>query len=218
MKAIRVPQRIFMRRLLRLLRVRVWLQERIQLTEWQIMVMWAAVAGFAGALVSMLFTGLTENIYSLFGQTGVGIVESMQRLPWWGCLLVPTVGGVCAGLVLQFGQHITRAESSTDYMEAIVIGSGRLPVRTSVLKSVAALFSIGSGGSIGREGPMVQLASVAASYVGRLRKFSPPQLRLLIACGAAAGIASPTTHPSPVRSLSPRSSSGRSRWRASGHS
>jgi CIC family chloride channel protein len=58
------------------------------------------------------------------------------------------------------------------------------------VKSAAAVFSIGSGGSIGREGPMVQIAAVVASRLGRWRKFTPPQLRLLVACGAAAGIAS----------------------------
>jgi CIC family chloride channel protein len=190
MKAIRVPHREFMRRLLRLLRWRVWITEKLQPTEWQAMLLWAAVAGFLGALVSILFTTLTETIYDWFGSRNLGIVGSMQQLPWWGCLLVPTVGGALAGLVLHWGPRLTRRESSTDYMEAIVIGSGRLPVRSSIIKSIAALFSIGSGGSIGREGPMVQLASVIASLVGRWRKFSPPQLRLLVACGAAAGIAS----------------------------
>jgi CIC family chloride channel protein len=189
MKAILAPHRVLMRRLLRLLRWRVWIQEKVQPTEWQIMVMWAAVVGFLGALVAILFTAITENIYAFFG-TSLGIVESMQRLPWWGCLLVPTLGGALAGVVLRFGPRLTRSQSSTDYMEAIVIGTGRLPVRSSLVKSFAALFSIGSGGSIGREGPMVQLASVVASLVGRSRKFSPPQLRLLVACGAAAGIAS----------------------------
>jgi chloride channel protein, CIC family len=177
MKSILVPHRVLMRRLLRLLKWRLWIQERLQPTEWQLTLMWAAVAGFLGALVSILFSALTENLYDVFGSRNLGIVESVQRLPWWGCLLVPTLGGVCAGIALQFGQRIARTQSSTDYMEAIVIGTGRLPVRLSVLKSIAALFAIGSGGSIGREGPMVQLASVLASLVGRWRKFSPPQLR-----------------------------------------
>jgi CIC family chloride channel protein len=95
-----------------------------------------------------------------------------------------------AGIVLTFGQRLTRNQSSTDYMEAIAIGSGRIPVRASLVKSTAALFSIGSGGSIGREGPMVQLEAMLSSLVGRWRKMSPPQLRLLVACGASAGIAS----------------------------
>lgn len=184
-----------MRRLLRLLRWRVWIQEKLQPTEWQVTLMWAAVAGVLGALAAMVFTTLTERVHDWIGRYGgtnssLGVVDSMARLPWWACLLLPAAGGAIAGAILLWGQRLTRAQSSTDYMEVISIGSGDMPVRGSLVKSAAALFSIGSGGSIGREGPMVQLAAVMASSLGRWRKFSPPQLRLLVACGAAAGIAS----------------------------
>jgi chloride channel protein, CIC family len=184
------PQARIVRRLMWLLRWRVWIQEHLQPTEWQVTLMWAAVAGFLGALASILFSTLTENVYDWFGSRRLGIVGSIQQLPWWGCMLVPTAGGALAGAVLVFGQRLTRSQSSTDYMEAIAIGSGRVSVRASLVKSTAALFSIGSGGSIGREGPMVQLAALLGSVIGRWRKFSPPQQRLLVACGAAAGIAS----------------------------
>jgi chloride channel protein, CIC family len=190
MKVVTDPAGLLMRRLLRLLKWRVWIQEKLQPTEWQVTLIWAAMAGFLGALSSIVFTLLTERVHDWFGNSGLGVVESMSRLPWWGCLLVPTLGGACAGIILVFGQRLTRAQSSTDYMEAIVIGNGHVPLRASLVKSTAALFSIGSGGSIGREGPMVQLAAVAASRLGRWRKMTPPQLRLLVACGAAAGIAS----------------------------
>lgn len=186
----KLPHTLIIRRLMRLLRFRVWIQEHLQPTEWQVTLMWAAIAGFLGALAAILFSTLTENIYDWFGSRRLGIVESMQQLPWWGCLLVPSLGGALAGIVLTFGQRLTRTQSSTDYMEAIAIGTGRIPIRASLVKSGAALFSIGSGGSIGREGPMVQLAAVLASVIGRWRKFSPPQQRLLVACGSAAGIAS----------------------------
>ncbi len=184
------PPRLIVRRLMRLLRARVWIQEHLQPTEWQATLMWAAAAGFLGALGAILFSTLTENVYDWFGSRRLGIVGSMQQLPWWGCLLVPSLGGAVAGGILMFGQRLTRSQSSTDYMEAIAIGTGRLPVRASLIKVGAALFSIGSGGSIGREGPMVQLAAVLGSMIGRWRKFSPPQQRLLVACGASAGIAS----------------------------
>ena len=184
------PRALIVRRLMRLLRFRVWIQEHLQPTEWQVTLMWAAISGFLGALAAIGFSLLTEDIYDWFGSRSLGIVDSIRKLPWWGCLLVPTAGGALAGAVLAFGQRIARSQSSTDYMEAIAIGTGRLPVRASLMKSMAALFSIGSGGSIGREGPMVQLAAVLASVIGRWRKFSPPQQRLLVACGASAGIAS----------------------------
>lgn len=184
-----------MRRLLRLLRWRVWIQEKLQPTEWQVTLMWAAVAGVLGALAAFVFTTLTERVHDWIGRywgtnSSLGVVDSMARLPWWACLLLPAAGGAIAGGILLWGQRLTRTQSSTDYMEAIAIGSGEVPVRASLVKSAAALFSIGSGGSIGREGPMVQLAAVMASSLGRWRKFSPPQVRLLVACGAAAGIAS----------------------------
>ncbi len=190
MRRVTDPAKLLLERLLRLLRWRLWIQEKLQPTEWQIMLAWAAVAGFSGALVSLLFSVMAEGIHELLTGRNAGVVETMRLLPWWARIAVPAAGGLLAGCTLLLGRHIARGQSSTDYMEAIVIGSGRLPVRFSLIKSAAALFSIGSGGSIGREGPMVQLAATLASLIGRWRRFSPPQLRLIVACGAAAGIAS----------------------------
>jgi CIC family chloride channel protein len=216
MRAVTDPAAKLMNRILRLLRFRLWIQERLHPTEWQVTLLWAALAGLLGALVSLVFKGLAEDVHGFFGPVNLDVVDSMRHLPWWGCVLVPTLGGACAGLVLLLGQHLTRGESSTDYMEAIVIGDGRVPIRASLVKSAAAVFSIGSGGSIGREGPMVQLAAVLASLVGRWRQFTPPQLRLLAACGASAGIASAYNAPIAGSFSWPRSFWERSRWKASG--
>lgn len=176
--------------LTRALRWRVWLQEKLQPTDWQITLGWAALVGFLGALSALVFTGLTEGVHQLLTGSSAGIVESMRQLPAWLVVLVPAIGGLATGLVLHFGQRFQGGAVATDYMEAIAIGSGRIPMRASLVKSAAALFAIGSGGSIGREGPMVQLAAVLASAIGRWRDFSPQQQRLLVACGAASGIAS----------------------------
>lgn len=183
-----VPQ--FYERLLRLLRWRLWIIEKLSPSPWQETLIWAAVAGMLGALSALLFRGGIELLHSLMTGTREGIVDSFRDLEWWQRLAVPAVGGLMAGLVLLFGKRLHRGQSSTDYMEAILIGSGDIPVRATLVKSTAALFSIASGGSIGREGPLVQLAAVSASWLGRWRKLSAPQLRLLVACGAASGIAS----------------------------
>lgn len=175
---------------LALLRRRVWFEEKLRPTAWQLTLWWAGVAGVLGAGAAILFAGLTEGVHELLTGSRAGVVESMRLLPAWGVLLVPTAGGFLAGLVLMFGARLAPGKSSTDYMEAILIGSGRLPVRASLVKCGAALFSIGSGGSIGREGPMVQLAALSASLLGRWRSFTAPKQRLLVACGASAGIAS----------------------------
>ncbi len=183
-----VPQ--FYRRLLRLLRLRLWVVEKLRPSPWQQTLALAAVAGVVGALVAIAFRGGVNLVHYLLTGRHEGIVSSFVDLDWNQRLLIPAVGGLMAGLVLLFGRRLHRGESSTDYMEAILIGSGRIPVRSSLVKSTAAMFSIASGGSIGREGPMVQLAAVAASWFGRWRRLSAPQLRLLVACGAASGIAS----------------------------
>ncbi len=177
-------------RLLRLLRWRLWIIEKLRPSPWQETLCWAAVAGVFGALSALAFRGGVGLIHSLLTGNSYGMVESFRELVWWQRLCIPVVGGVMTGLVLLFGKRLHPGESSTDYMEAILIGSGNIPVRASLVKSTAAMFSIASGGSIGREGPLVQLAAVSASWLGRWRHLSAPQLRLLVACGAAAGIAS----------------------------
>src|SRR3954464_8018335 len=101
------PAGVLMPRLLRLLRWRVWIQEKLQPTEWQVTLLWAALAGFLGGLSSTVFTALTANIYDWVGGRSLGIVGSMQQLPPWARVLVPTLGGTAAGLVLIFGQRLT---------------------------------------------------------------------------------------------------------------
>ncbi|MFP3711410.1 chloride channel protein, partial [Paraburkholderia sp. SIMBA_009] len=71
---------------------------------------------------------------------------------------------------------------AADYMEAIAIGRGVIGFRQTVARSISSLFSIGSGASIGREGPMVQLAAMFSSLSGRYLVLPPRHLRLLVAC------------------------------------
>lgn len=176
--------------LLPLLKARVWFSETIRPTELQITLAWAGVIGLLGALSSVAFRRLTAAAHwMLTGQTG-GYVESFSHLPWWARLVIPAIGGVLAGVTLLLGARFRAGKSSTDYMEAVVLGDGVVSSRMSLVKCFSALWSIASGASIGREGPLVQLSAMLASLVGRVRKMPAPRLRLLVACGAAAGIAS----------------------------
>lgn len=174
-----------------LLRLSVWIAERVRPTALQATLFWAGLIGFFGALVSVGFRYLIHEVHGVFtGHYGGSLVESFGELPRWERVLIPTVGGILAGVALAFGRRLKRGKSTTDYMEAIVLGDGVISARMSLVKSASALFSIASGASIGREGPLVQLSAMIASLVGRLRKMPTVRLRLLVACGAAAGIAS----------------------------
>jgi CIC family chloride channel protein len=157
------------------------------------MLVWAALIGFLGALASECFRRATDLLHFLATGSDMEIIASFARLPLWQKLTVPTVGGLLAGLTLWVGNRFTmrlRQKTTTDYMEAIVVGNGNISVVASLVKSTSALFSISSGASIGREGPLVQMSSLVASLIGQARSFPVAQRRHLVACGAAAGIAS----------------------------
>src|ERR1700738_4220219 len=176
-----------------LLRLTLWLVERFRIGERQFMLVWAALIGCLGALAAELFRRATDLLHYLATGRDMEIISSFARLPFWQRIAVPTVGGLLAGLILWLGNRLTsrlRQDSTTDYMEAIVVGSGSISVPASLVKSLSALFSISTGASIGREGPLVQLSSLVASLIARVRDLPIAQRRQLVACGAAAGIAS----------------------------
>src|SRR5579883_3035973 len=157
-------------------------------------VFWATLTGFFGALASVTFRESIRLFTRLFtGFTyigeGSGLVDAASSLVWWHRALVPVVGGVLAGAVLHFVGRTFVSSKAVDYMEAVMVGDGKIGFRASILRSFGSLLTISSGGSIGREGSMVQLSAMLGSRLGLLARAPIPRLRLMVACGAAAGIA-----------------------------
>jgi CIC family chloride channel protein len=152
-------------------------------------VFWAALIGLGGAVSGVAFRGSVLLVQRVLTGRSTELVETAAALPWWARIAVPTVGGACAGLLLWVGARVRQTVRSVDYMEAVVVGNGQLSGRAVLLQVASSFFTIGSGGSIGREGPMVQLAATLASQIGRWTQAPVPRQRLLVACGAAAGIA-----------------------------
>jgi len=150
----------------------------------------AGLIGCSGSLLVLLFRDGFLDLRRIFVHSATGMVDLARDLPWWGRLALPTAGGALAGAILEYALKWVPRRGSDDYLEAIMLGDGRLGIRKTLLQSAASLCSISSGASIGREGPMVQLAAMAGSTLGRLFRLSPEDLRLLVACGAAAGLAS----------------------------
>lgn len=144
--------------------------------------------GIAGGLSAAVFREAQFDILWLTSGTCNDIVELAQKLPPWQLIAVPTLGGLIAGSFLWLSHRLSKQGEFHDYLESIQLGNGVIPIRSSVAKLVSSIISITSGASIGREGGMVQLASLSASCLGRLTYPSVAQLRLLVACGAAAGM------------------------------
>lgn len=164
-------------------------QPTLAYTTQPVDLLWALAIGVLGALAAYGFRMAMNGLHFLFtGHVGPFTYTAAHLNPWMR-VLVPTIGGLLAGATLMIGLKLLRNRRDRDYMEAIRIGDGEVPLRPTLVKSLSSLFSISSGGSIGREGPMVQLAAMLASLPGRLLHFSDERRRMLVACGAASGIA-----------------------------
>jgi chloride channel protein, CIC family len=175
----------------RVLKFWVWFSEIAHPNDLQVTLFWAGVIGLFGALTCAGFRWATSVVHTvLTQQPAVSLAESFAHLAQWQRIVIPTVGGLIAGVVISFTKRWRTSITTADYMEAVVLGDGKISARLSLLKSLSAMFTIASGGSIGREGPLVQLSSMVASLAGRWQKWTTPRLRLLVGCGAAAGIAS----------------------------
>ncbi|MCX6914403.1 MAG: chloride channel protein [Verrucomicrobia bacterium] len=164
-------------------------RERLRFSEEALHLLLAGGVGVIGGLVNICFYYATESVSLFFLRQPGEVVEVAERMVPWQRVLTPTLGGLCAGLVLYWGLRMAGPLRSSNLLEVIVAGDGRLPFRSGVVKFLSSLVTIGSGGSIGREGGIVQLAATLASKWGQLAKWQPYRLRLLVGCGAASGIA-----------------------------
>jgi CIC family chloride channel protein len=178
-----------------LLKLRTRAQNLFRLSDAHTMLVWSVVVGIAGAFATILFREAIALLQLLVAGRAGSFVEMARSLPWTVRIWLPAAGGLIAGFFLLIAQRHADKCNHVDYMEAVAIGDGVVPVKLSLWRSVSSLFTIASGGSIGREGPMVQLAALASSLIGRWVHFDPSRLRLLVACGAAAGITSAYSAP-----------------------
>ncbi|HET7625648.1 MAG TPA: chloride channel protein, partial [Verrucomicrobiae bacterium] len=168
-----------------LLRIR----EKIRFSEETFHLVLAGGVGVLGGLVNLVFFYATESVKELFLRHPGDPVEIAEMLNGVERLFMPAFGGLCAGLILFLGLRLVKQQRSTNLLEVVVAGDGRLPLRAALVKFCSSLVTIGTGGSIGREGGIVQLSATLASKWGQLAKWPPYRLRLLVGCGAASGIA-----------------------------
>lgn len=166
------------------------LREALRPGDVHITLFWAALVGVLAACVAVAFREALRGLQWLLWLRTDDLALAGGGIPFWQRLLVPTFGGLLAGLVLHLGRRWSNGQRSREYLEVVAIGGGTIPVRPSLVTCGSALFTIASGGSIGREGVLVQLASMLSSWVGRFAELARPRRELLVACGAAAGIAS----------------------------
>jgi len=163
----------------------------------------AVGCGVAGAFGAVLFRYLIEfsqagfyggaaGLASFFAGTAHDaddLVAVTHALPWYWILLAPAAGGALVGPLVWFFAREAKGHGVPEVMEAVALRGGVMRGRVVVVKTLASALSIGSGGSVGREGPIVQIGSAVGSVIGQVLRVPPRELRTIVACGAAAGIA-----------------------------
>lgn len=146
----------------------------------------AAIVGLAAGLGAVGFTALLEGVDALFFDV---LWSGLLGAPRWGLLLIPALGGLLVGPLAFRLARETRGPGVAEILLAVETRAGRIHPRTAVTKSLATALTVGSGGSAGREGPIAQIGASVGSAVGQALRLSPDTVTLLLAAGAAAGVA-----------------------------
>ncbi len=151
------------------------------------LVLLAVVIGLLTGLGSVGFILALELLSELAQVHIAGAFETA-----WGSaklVLLPAIGGLVAGPLINRFAKEAKGHGVPEVMTALAVRGGRIRKRVVMVKVIASSVTIGFGGSAGREGPMVQIGSAIGSSIGQMAKLSTPNIRTLVACGAAGGIA-----------------------------
>jgi CIC family chloride channel protein len=163
----------------------------------------SVAVGLAGAIGAVVFRLMIRFVQAFFfeGSEGVSAVidegllaeagdpfEAASSLSWGWRLVIPALGGLLVGPLVYFFAREARGHGVPEVMKAVALRGGIIRPRIVAIKALASALSIGTGGSVGREGPIVQIGSAAGSSLGQLLRLPARQMRTLVGCGAAAGI------------------------------
>lgn len=160
--------------------------ERVGLGPQRIFLLWSIAIGAVCGLVAVSFHLLIKDVtYLFFGDRE--FIDSTAG--WLRFLWVPALGALITGAFLQYLVPEARGSGIPQTKTAYFVRSGVIPFRVTLGKYLLSAFSIGTGGSIGREGPTVQICAGLASAIGRVISLTRDQIKTLLPVGAAAGLA-----------------------------
>jgi len=183
-EVIETPKRVPLRRGLRHLWKR-FLASPIASEEF-ILVFTSIVVGIGTGIGAVLFRYLIRGVEWIGYEWLPSVTASLGKAY---VVIVPAVGGLIVGLLIFHFAREAKGHGVPEVMEAVALKGGRIRPVVAIIKSLASSLSIGSGGSVGREGPIVQIGSALGSSVGQIFQLSDERIRNLVACGAAGGIA-----------------------------
>lgn len=150
------------------------------------------IAIIIGVLAGFSAIGIRAMIkfFSDISFPGTGnLLENIINTPWYWILIIPIIGGLIVGPIIYYLAPEAKGHGVPEVMQAILLKGGQIRGRVAFVKALASAITIGTGGSVGREGPIIQIGSSLGSIVGQFLRVSSKRLKTLVGCGAAAGIA-----------------------------
>ncbi len=155
-----------------------------------VMIFMAMIVGILGGFGAVAFRWLISFFQLLFFRfSGGNFLQYALSLPWYDRLIPPVIGGMIVGPLVYFFAREAKGHGVPEVMEAVALKGGVIRKRIVLIKTFASAICIASGGSVGREGPIVHIGSAIGSAFGQILAVSVDRMRTLVACGAAAGIA-----------------------------
>ncbi|MGD8388134.1 MAG: chloride channel protein [Desulfobacteraceae bacterium] len=162
---------------------------RLRTNEHTTMTLLAVLVGLTGGYGAVGFRFLIDFFQTLSFGAGGELLTLAQATPWYLRLIIPAAGGLIVGPIVYLLANEAKGHGVPEVMESVTLRSGMIRKRVVLVKSFVSAICIGTGGSVGREGPIVQIGSAIGSSIGQLLRISADRIRTLVGCGAAAGIA-----------------------------
>lgn len=168
------------------IRLRQWFARAGILDEY-FLVLVSILIGTATGLFAHLFFWLIEHAREFaFGGEGHA---GLYGMGWWMLVVLPVVGALAVGVITQLFAKEAKGHGVPEVMDALYRRGGVIRARVAAAKAVASAFTIGSGGSAGTEGPIIQIGAAIGSTVGQLLHLPRKNMGIVVACGISAGIA-----------------------------
>ena len=153
------------------------------------MIIVAIIIGLLAGFAAIGIRFLIKEISAISFQGPGNILENILNTSWYWILIIPAIGGMIVGPIIYFLAPEAKGHGVPEVMQAILLKGGNIRPRVAFIKTIASSITIGTGGSVGREGPIIQIGSSLGSMIGQFLRVPSKRLKTLVGCGAAAGIA-----------------------------
>jgi CIC family chloride channel protein len=157
-----------------------------QIQFWFIALAIGIASGFAALVFRLAIEWLQTTLYGT--EDPNTLASFAETLPWYWILTIPMLGGAAVGLIVHFLTPDGRVRSVADVIEGAALNDGRLEKKAGIASALSSWITLSTGGSSGREGPVVHIAAMIASWVSNLLRVDGITGRDLLGCAVAAAV------------------------------